>query len=89
MSLCLPTYQIIKTYGGVEIQLHVFLTSAIDGGDWSVSSPGRFTPEERAPGTHWIGGWRATAIANILQVPRLRMRGDKTPLPHTSLYRFA
>jgi len=19
--------------------------------------PGRFTPRERAPGTHWIGGW--------------------------------
>jgi hypothetical protein len=24
---------------------------------WSASRPGRFTPEERAPGTHWIGGW--------------------------------
>jgi hypothetical protein len=24
--------------------------------------PGRFTPEERIPGTHWIGGWKgATA----------------------------
>jgi hypothetical protein len=23
----------------------------------SVSRPGRFTPRERAPGTHWIGGW--------------------------------
>jgi hypothetical protein len=26
-----------------------FLTLALDGG--------RFTPGERAPGTHWIGGW--------------------------------
>jgi hypothetical protein len=25
--------------------------------EWSVSCPGRFTPRERAPGTHWIGGW--------------------------------
>jgi hypothetical protein len=26
--------------------------------DLSTSSrPGRFTPRERAPGTHWIGGW--------------------------------
>jgi hypothetical protein len=23
----------------------------------SASHPGRFTPGERAPGTHWIGGW--------------------------------
>jgi hypothetical protein len=33
------------------------LTSALDGGEWSVSRPGRFIPSERAPGTHWIGGW--------------------------------
>jgi hypothetical protein len=25
--------------------------------EWSVSRPGRFTPGEREPGTHWIGGW--------------------------------
>jgi hypothetical protein len=23
----------------------------------SISRPGRFTPWERAPGTHWVGGW--------------------------------
>jgi hypothetical protein len=33
------------------------LTSAPDGGEWSASRPGRFTSSERAPGTHWIGGW--------------------------------
>jgi hypothetical protein len=32
------------------------LTSALDGGELSTSRPGRFTPRERAPGTHWIGG---------------------------------
>jgi hypothetical protein len=32
-------------------------TSVLDGGEWSASRPGRFTPRERAPGTHWIGGW--------------------------------
>jgi hypothetical protein len=32
------------------------LTSARDGGEWSALRPGRFTPEERTPGTHWIGG---------------------------------
>jgi len=39
------------------VQLHALLTSALDGGEWSASHPGRFTPRERAPGTHWIGGW--------------------------------
>jgi hypothetical protein len=34
-----------------------FLISALDGGQWSVSRPGRFTAGQIAPGTHWIGGW--------------------------------
>jgi hypothetical protein len=33
------------------------MTSALDRGEWSASHPGRFTPRERVPGTHWIGGW--------------------------------
>jgi hypothetical protein len=33
------------------------LTSALDGGEWSASRPGRFTTREIAPGTHWIGIW--------------------------------
>jgi hypothetical protein len=34
-----------------------FLTSALDGGEWSGSCPSHFMPRERAPGMHWIGGW--------------------------------
>jgi hypothetical protein len=34
-----------------------YLTSALDRGEWLASRPGRFTPRERDPGTHWIGGW--------------------------------
>jgi hypothetical protein len=45
----------MKTYGRVEVQFHTVLTSAVDGGEWSASRPGRFTPGESAPGTHWIG----------------------------------
>jgi hypothetical protein len=47
----------MKTYGGVDVWTHVILTSALFGGEWSASRPCRFTPEERAPITHWIGGW--------------------------------
>jgi hypothetical protein len=47
----------MKTYKGVEVYICVFLTSALDGGEWSASRPGRFTPRERAPRTHWIGDW--------------------------------
>jgi hypothetical protein len=47
----------MKSYGGVDVYIHVFLTSALVGGEWSASHPGHFIPGERAPGTHWKGGW--------------------------------
>jgi hypothetical protein len=46
-----------KMYGGVEIQLHAFLATELDGGKWTASRPGRFTLGERASGTHCVGGW--------------------------------
>jgi hypothetical protein len=46
----------MKAYGGVDVQIRIFLTSALSGGEWSASSPGRFTTGERAAGTHWIEG---------------------------------
>jgi hypothetical protein len=41
----------------MEVWIQAFLTSALDVGEWSASRPGRFTPRERASGTHWTGGW--------------------------------
>jgi hypothetical protein len=38
----------MKAYGGVDVQTHVFLTSGLDGGEWSLLRPGRFSPGERA-----------------------------------------
>jgi hypothetical protein len=42
------------------------LTSALDGGEWSVLRLVRFSPRERAPGTHWIGGWVGSGHAFII-----------------------
>jgi len=33
------------------------LTLALDGGEWSASRSGRFTPRDRSTSIHWIGGW--------------------------------
>jgi hypothetical protein len=44
----------IRGNGGIASS---FLTSALDGGECSASRSGRFTPCERAPHTHGIGGW--------------------------------
>jgi hypothetical protein len=42
MSLCLTKHHAMKTYWGVEVQLHAYLTSALDGGEWSALRLGRF-----------------------------------------------
>jgi hypothetical protein len=47
----------MKAYRGVEVEIHVFFTSVLDGGEWSASRPCHFTPVEIACGTHWIGSW--------------------------------
>jgi len=59
LSVCffLTEHHALKAYCGVEVQLHAFLTSAQDRGEWSAIRPDRFTSGERAPGACWIGGW--------------------------------
>jgi hypothetical protein len=47
----------MKAYGGSEYIGPRFLDLGTSWGEWSASRPGRFTPEERASGTHLIGGW--------------------------------
>jgi hypothetical protein len=46
----------MKTWGSGGIA-PPFLTSTLDGGQWSASRPCRFIPGEIVPGTYWIGGW--------------------------------
>jgi hypothetical protein len=47
----------MKAYEEVDVLIHIFLTSALAGGEWSASRPCRFTSGERVPNTHWTGGW--------------------------------
>jgi hypothetical protein len=53
-SLCLIKHYGISGSGGTA---PLFLTSGLDGCEWSASRPGRCNPGEIAIGTHWIGGW--------------------------------
>jgi hypothetical protein len=66
----------MKAYWWVEAYLHSYLTSALDGGEWWASRPGRFSPRERAPGTYWIGGWVGPRAVLDAVVKR------KIPSPH-------
>jgi hypothetical protein len=78
----------MKTYWGEEVQLHAFFDLGI-----SRRCPGRFTPRERAPGTHWIGGWvgpRAILDAVVKRkIPSPRRESNpRTPIvqPVAQLY---
>jgi hypothetical protein len=68
----------------VDVQIHIFLISALVGGEWSTSRPGRFTTGERTPDTHWIGDWvdLRAGLDNLkkkfLTLPGLELR----PLSH-------
>jgi hypothetical protein len=60
------------------------LTSALDGGEWSASRPGRLTHRERAPGTYCLGsrvGPRAVVDAVVKgKIPSPRRESNpKTP----------
>jgi hypothetical protein len=63
----------MKAYGGVDIQIHVFLTSSLVGGELSASCSGRFAPGERVPGG-WVGprtGLDDVEKRNFLPIPGL------------------
>jgi hypothetical protein len=66
----------MKAYGGVDVSIHIFFTSALVGGEWSASRPDRFTGGENASGTHWI---RRRGEEKILDANETR-----TPTPRSS-----
>jgi hypothetical protein len=81
--------------GGFIDPRTLLVTSELDGGEWSASRPGRFTPWERAPDTHWIEGrvgprtdLDVVEKRKVLPLPGLELR----PLGHSahrkSLYRL-
>jgi hypothetical protein len=75
--------------------MNVFMTSALAGGEWSASRQGRFTTEERAPSSQWIGGWVGPSAGldevkrrKILLIPGLEIRHLGRPAHSQSLYRL-
>jgi hypothetical protein len=42
----------------MEVQLHIFLSSALDGGEQSPPCPDHFILDGKKPCTYSIGGWK-------------------------------
>jgi len=61
------------------------LTSALDGDEWSDSRHGRFTPKERSPGTHWIGGWVVprAGLDALIKIHDIQINAERTETTQT------
>jgi hypothetical protein len=85
----------MKAYGGVDVKIHILLTSALVGGEWSASHPCRSTPGKRAPVTHWIGAWMGprTGVGDVgkrtfLTLLGLELQPFGRPVRSQSQYRL-
>jgi hypothetical protein len=71
----------MKEYGAVDVKIHIFLTSALAGGERPASRPGCFTP-----GTYWIGG-SVNPTTGLDDVEKRKIFGPtrtRTPTPRSS-----
>jgi hypothetical protein len=75
LLLCLIKHHAMKVYGTVEIHLHVFLTSAFWGHDWSVLCPGYFIQDRCL-----IASPDAVQKRKIFSTPT----GNQTPNPQSA-----
>lgn len=57
LSLILTKHYDVKMCDSVEVQLHSFLSSALDRSEWLASCFVCFTPLESAAGSHWRRDW--------------------------------
>jgi hypothetical protein len=86
----------MKAYGGIGCIDPHFLDLGTSWKQWSASRPCRFTSGERAPGTHWIGGWMGPRAGlddvekrKLLILPGIELRPLGRPARSQSLYRLS
>jgi hypothetical protein len=86
----------MRAYGEVDVYIHTCFTSTLVGSEFSASRPCHFTPVERAPGTHWLGGCMGprAGLDNVkkrkfLTLLKLEMRPLGRPARNQSLYQLS
>jgi hypothetical protein len=75
----------MKACWGVDVQIHIYLTSAVLRGEWSISRPGRFTPRKELPGplARRLGG-RQSRSGRRGEEKIINPTGTWTPAPRSS-----
>jgi hypothetical protein len=79
----------MKAYGGVDVYIHIFLTSALVGGEWSASRPAALSPGKEPPVP--IGqeaGLDDVEKRKFLTLPGLEPQTLGRPARSQSLYRL-
>jgi len=74
-------------WGERRYSSYSFLTLVLDGGELSVSCPGRALPPGKDTRTHWIGGWagpRAGPDTEARGKISSASDGDQTPIAWSS-----
>jgi hypothetical protein len=73
-------------WGERRYSSYLFLTSALDRGEWSASRPGRVLPRGKDPGTHWTGGWVGprTGLDTEVRGKSSAPARDRTPIARSS-----
>jgi hypothetical protein len=81
---CNTEYTLYEVLGSGGI-VPTFLTSALDGDEWSASSLSHFTPEETAPHNHCIEAGRAPQVWMLCRRDKsLASAGNRIPISSSS-----
>jgi hypothetical protein len=78
----------MKVYGGVDVYIHIVLSSALVGGEWTALRPGCFTPaEEPTVPVGYEAGWTPDVEkTKFLTLSALELRPLSRPACSQSLY---
>jgi len=74
----------MEVYWEVEVWLHAFLTTAIDGCEFQLHDPAALLPGNDPPGIHWIGGWAGPRAVLDAVVKRKIPDSCRDSNPHSS-----
>jgi hypothetical protein len=67
-----------------------FLTSELDGGEWSASRPGRALPPGKEPAVPIVqeAGWAPELVQTQMQLKSFASVGDRTPVVQSVVWHY-